>query len=123
MTADLRNPHALALVLAHVERPDSNVASVARLIGYSRPALSRYIHNSLPNPAKVDAAILLNLDSRACPHTGEVIEAEECRKRALAPRPFGGSARLVWWTTCQSCHHKPTPTESSPDEKEVRNAA
>lgn len=109
--SDQRNPHALALVLAQVAKPKSSVATVARQIDYSRPALSRYIHNDLPNPRLIEAAILDRLDRRQCPHAGEEIEAEECRKKALAPRPFGGTARLTWWMACQSCPHKPIQAE------------
>jgi hypothetical protein len=77
-------------------------------IGYSRPAVSRFMSGTYGKGLdKIEAAILKAYDKRDCPHTGEAIASEICRKKALAPKPFGGTARLVWWSTCQTCPHKP----------------
>lgn len=53
--------------------------------------------------------VLARYDRRECPHTGEDLAADTCRRRALAPQPYGGAARLAQWTACQQCPHKPAP--------------
>lgn len=79
-------------------------------IGYSRPSVSRYMSGTYGDGIqKLEAAILKAYDKRDCPHTGEPIASEVCRKKALGPKPFGGSARQIWWLACQNCPHKPTP--------------
>ena len=101
---------ALALVRAAVE--SSNIAAVANALGYSRPALSRYLSGGYPSPGPIEAAILSYYDRRLCPHIGEEVSAETCRRRALAPKPFGGNARLAHWQACQRCPHKPEEDRS-----------
>lgn len=83
---------------------------IALDIGYSRPAVSRYMSGTYGDSVKdIEAAILKAYDRHECPHTGEDLEPASCRKKALAPKPFGGAARLGWWLCCQTCVHKPSP--------------
>lgn len=81
---------------------------IAIEIGYSRPAVSRFMSGTYGTGLdKIEAAILKAYDKRDCPHTGEAIASENCRKKAIRPKPFGGSARQIWWMACQTCPHKP----------------
>ena len=87
---------------------------IAVAIGYSRPAVSRYMSGTYgESVASIEAAIIKAYDRHECPHTGDQVESGLCRKKALGPKPFGGSARQVWWAACQTCSHKPTPQEGA----------
>ena len=55
----------------------------------------------------IEAAIVKTYDRRLCPHTSELIEPDVCARKALSPKPFGGTERLAWWRCCQSCQNKP----------------
>ncbi len=101
----LQSP-AMALCLALLNSGQSRQA-IAEAIGYSRPAVSRYLLGTYGEVREIEAAILNAFLVRECPHTGEVVTPELCKKKALAPRPFGGAARLAWWSACQVCPHKP----------------
>lgn len=103
--SDPRNPHALALARAAVEA--SSIAAVAVALGYSRPAVSRYLSGGYPSLGPIEAAIVSRYDRRHCPHIGAEVSPDYCRQRALAPEPFGGNARLAHWQACQRCEHKP----------------
>lgn len=98
----------LALLLAAAKAHPRRLAGVADALGYSRPALSRYVNGSYGSAQALEASILKHYDRRTCPHTGEDLAADMCRRRALSPQPFGGAARLAQWTACQACPHKPT---------------
>lgn len=77
-------------------------------IGYSRTAVSLFLSGTYgADLNNIESAILAAYDKRDCPHTGDPVAATVCRKKALAPKPFGGNARLDWWNTCQTCPHKP----------------
>lgn len=77
-------------------------------IGYSRPAVSRYLSGTYGDGVeKLEAALLKTYDRRDCPHTGEALAPDVCRKKALGPKPFGGAERRTWWLCCQTCKNKP----------------
>jgi transcriptional regulator with XRE-family HTH domain len=102
-------------LLAEQLHAGKTITQVAAEIGYSRPAVSRYRNGSYAEAAdKLEAAIVRAYDRRHCPHLNEPVEPALCAKKALAPRPFGGTTRLVWWKTCQSCPHKPEQPEVKP---------
>lgn len=87
-------------------------------IGKSRPAVSRYMSGTYgAGVAQIEAAILKAYDRRDCPYTGGSVDPETCRKKAAGPKPFGGTARLIWWQTCQTCPHAPkeAPLGGKPD--------
>ena len=109
--SDPRNARAVALASTAVNA--SSVQAVAIRLGYSRPALSRYLGNDYPGVEKIEAAIFAELDKRDCPHTGEPVAIVYCRGKAVGPRPFGGRARGEHWDACQNCEHKPSQGEKS----------
>lgn len=81
---------------------------IAARIGYSRTAVSLYAAGKYDRDCTaLEAALLRAYDIRTCPHINETVTAEICRRKALAPRPFGGRDRLAWWTCCQTCPHRP----------------
>jgi transcriptional regulator with XRE-family HTH domain len=99
--------HALELCFAQ-RAAGKTRQQIALDIGYSRPAVSRYLSGTYgESVAGVEAAILKAYDRRDCPHTGESVDPALCHKKALGPKPFGGTSRLAWWTSCQTCPHKP----------------
>ena len=99
--------HALELCFGQIGKGKSR-QQIAEDIGYSRPAVSRYMSGTYgENVKEIEAAILKAYDRRECPHTGEDIEPATCQKKAPAPKPFGGATRLAWWSACQTCPHKP----------------
>lgn len=104
------SPEALALVKAAAAAHKRRLAGVAAHLGYSRPALSRYVNGSYIGEAKLEATIFERYQGmRVCPHSGEEIPVAECRQRAFAPEPFGGAARLAAWQACQQCALRPQP--------------
>lgn len=108
------SPEALELVKAAAKAHPRRLAGVAEALGYSRPALSRYVNGSYPGAAKLEAAVFERYQGlRVCPHDGEEIPVAHCRKRAHAPEPFGGNARHDAWQFCQTCAIKPLQ-ESQP---------
>lgn len=102
-----------SLVIAAAKAHPRKLAGVAAELDYSRPALSRYVNGSYSGAEKLEAAILSRYDRRQCPHTGEDLAADICRRRALSPQPYGGQAKLAQWTACQACPHKPTEVTKS----------
>lgn len=99
---------AIALVQEAAKAHPRGLAGVAEVLGYSRPALSRYVNGSYGGPEKLEAAIFEHYQGlRTCPHDGEELPVAVCRKRAHAPEPFGGNARLAAWRACQACPLKP----------------
>ena len=111
----MRNSRAVDLLEAAVA--ESSIQAVANRLergpgkSYSRPALSRYLSDSYPNPERLEAAILEELDKRDCPHSGEAVAIDYCRSKASGPRPFGGLARGKLWDTCQTCQNNPNQGE------------
>lgn len=84
------------------------LSQIAEQIGYSRPAVSLYARGKYERDCTaIEAALLRAFDTRECPYTGETVTPETCTRKALSPRPFGGRARLAWWTCCQTCPHRP----------------
>lgn len=106
----MTDPRALVIAAAAIH--PRGLTGVADELGYSRPALSRYVNGSYSGVDKLEAAILNRYNRRQCPHTGEDLAADMCRRRALSPQPFGGAARLAQWTACQRCPFKPLKEKS-----------
>lgn len=99
--------HAMALLRAQIAGGKS-LTLIAAEIGYSRTAVSLYQAGKYGrDKARLEAAIVRAYDRRDCPHLGEAVEPDLCARKALTPKPFGGSARLTWWQCCQRCPHKP----------------
>lgn len=106
---------ALALLVAAVAGAGKGgKAAVAERLGAgcSRSLLARVLSPNDPcvMSDKLALAVIKAYDRRDCPHTGESVEPALCRKKALGPKPFGGSARAAWWLTCQACPFKPALT-------------
>lgn len=94
------------------------LTEISEISGYSRTTVSLYASGKyLKNPAAVEEALIRALDVHLCPHIGEPVAPEVCRRKALAPKPFGGTARLEWWSACQRCAHKPSPTPHKPEKE------
>ncbi|MGE5621486.1 MAG: LacI family transcriptional regulator [Candidatus Bathyarchaeota archaeon] len=98
---------ALELVFAQVAGGKTK-QQVAIDIGYSRPAVSRYMSGTYgESVAAIEAAILKVYDRRVCPHDHEEKQPDQCRRIALRPRPHGFPDAEERWLACQSCPHKP----------------
>ena len=99
--------HALELIRAELAS-GKTLQQVGREIGYSRPTVSLYNSGKYPSEVEaIEAAIVKAYDRRLCPHIAELIEPAVCSRKALSPKPFGGSDRLAWWKCCQHCPNKP----------------
>lgn len=104
----MSSPDALAIIRAAAAAHPRGLAGCADELDYSRPALSRYVNGSYAGAEKLEAAIFERYQGlRTCPHDAEEVPVAHCRKRAHAPEPFGGSARLAAWRACQRCPLKP----------------
>lgn len=86
-------------------------AAIAADIGYSPPAVSRYVSESYgAGVEKIEAAIVKAYDRRICPEDGEQKAPSRCRQIAYGPQPHGFPDAEARWRACQTCPHKPTPT-------------
>lgn len=98
---------ALELAFAQIGAGKSR-QKIADEIGYSRPAVSRYLSGTYgEGVVQIEAAILKRYDRRICPHDGEEKKPEQCRRVALRPRPAGFPDAETLWLACQTCQHKP----------------
>lgn len=111
----MASPDALSLLKAAAAAHPRGLAGVAEVLGYSRPALSRYVNGDYGTAAALEAAIVDRYHAlRACPHEGEEVAIAQCRRRAHAPEPYGGVARHAAWAACQVCPMKPLSPASLP---------
>lgn len=110
MLNDPRDPRILEIARQAV-KDEKSIAAAADLIGYSRPALSRYLNADCANPSNIEKAIAERYDRRVCPHTQSEVTPEVCQKKALCPEPFGGAEKRRHWLACQTCQHKPEKGE------------
>lgn len=100
---------ALALVAAGKTRQQ-----IALEIGYSRPAVSRYLSGSYGAGVEdLEAALLKRYERRLCPCDGEEKPPAQCRRIALRPRPHGFPDAETHWIACQTCPHKPVGRDLS----------
>ena len=98
---------AMAIVLEKLSGGMTK-AAIAKAIGYSPPALSRYVSESYgAGVEKLENAILKTYDRRICPEDGQEKLPTQCQRIALAPRPHGFPDAESLWQTCQTCPHKP----------------
>ncbi len=110
MPNDPRDPRIVAIA-REAAKAEGSIAAAADLIGYSRPALSRYLNADCDNPSNIEKAIVERYDRRVCPHTQSEVTSEVCQKKALCPEPFGGAEKRRHWLACQTCQHKPEKGE------------
>lgn len=100
----MNDTHAMNLCRAAVEA--GSMTAVAEQVGYSRTSISLYLSGKYgAGVENLEAAILARYDMHACTHNGMEISGPECKRRATAPRPFGGRAKAAHWETCQLCEH------------------
>ena len=106
----MNSSHAMNLCREAVEA--SSITAVAEQLDrgdgkpYSRTAISLYLSgNYSAGVEKLETAILARYDMHACTHNGMEISGPECKRRATAPRPFGGRAKEAHWQACQLCEH------------------
>lgn len=92
---------------------------IAEEIGYSRPAVTRYLDGDYgARVGRIEAAILTCYDRRICPEDGQEKPPEHCRRVAWRPRPTGFPDAESLWLTCQTCPHKPTQPSASPHSRQ-----
>lgn len=95
---------ALAVLRRAVEVHGS-IATVAEMLGYSRPAISGALAGAYPaGTARLRERILSRLvDQVSCPHLARAIPPAQCAD--LASRPLSTSNRdaLKQWQACRSC--------------------
>jgi hypothetical protein len=100
--------HDLVLALSKTQP----LADIARQIGYSRTAVSLFANGKYDkDTTRLEKAILDRFDQRHCPHLKTEVTPSLCLRKALTPKPFGGTQRLLHWQACQACPHKPTQKE------------
>lgn len=102
----MRDPRTLEIARKAVVDA-GNIGDVARLLGYNRSTLSRYLNEpDYPSPVPLEKAILARFDRRICQATGADIARDACRSRAALPKPYGNPVAGAHWESCQACQHK-----------------
>ncbi len=82
--------------------------TIAKTIGYSRPAISRYLAKSYgAGVSKIEEAIIRHYKRRVCPLDGQKKTLTHCAAVALRPRPHGFPDAETQWLACQRCPYKP----------------
>lgn len=105
----MRDPRTLELARNAVAAA-GNIGDAAKLLGYNRSTLSRYLNEpDYPSPKPLEIAIIKRFDRRVCPLTSADIEREACRRRAALPRPYGNPVAIAHWAACQTCQYKEAP--------------
>lgn len=102
MTAE---PEWMLVLRAATKRLGGNAAA-GRLLGFSRPAISRVLNHSYGNTDKVRAAVeRLLIHPVECPGLGQTIDAATCR--GWRERPFDASnhVSVSMYRACRSCRH------------------
>lgn len=106
--------HARELLATQIANGKTHTA-IAREIGYSRPAVSRYVDGSYgAEVRRIEEAIVKAYDRRICPHDGEEKQPQHCRRVAFRPRPWGFPDAEALWIACQGCPHRPDEAQPMP---------
>lgn len=91
----------------------SSRSAVARELGVSRPSVSLLLSGKYPgNPNRMAARIIERYARVDCPHTGQSVSPDQCRRYA-GPVPTSSPAALRQWRACQSCPNNPNPKETA----------
>lgn len=95
---------ALALLRAAVSQHGS-ITAVARLLGYSRPAISGALGGTYgANVSALRTRIYeLLREGVICPHTNMAISAETCRDHRERPMSTANRDALKQWQACRAC--------------------
>ena len=106
----MNESHAMHLCRAAVDA--SSITAVAEQLDrgdgktYSRTAISLYLSGNYgADVEQIESAILARYDMHACKYNSMEISGPECKRRATAPRPFGGRVKEAYWQACQMCEH------------------
>jgi len=91
--------------MLRAEAARTSIASAARRIGYSRPAVSGVLNGSYRgDTCRIRARVLAVLGRCVvCPHTGSGMHIEECRRWRSRPMPMGSASDLRHWRACRHC--------------------
>lgn len=82
--------------------------ALADRIGYKRSTASLYVDGVYTgNIGKVEAAILLALDTVSCPFLQQELTLPECQRYATRKVPSNSPSEVQHWRACQSCPNKP----------------
>lgn len=98
-------PEWMQALRAAAKRMGGN-AAVGRVLGFSRPAISRVLNGTYGNTDNVRAAVhRLLLDPVECPGLQQVIDKATCQ--SWRQREFDGSNHVcvAMYRACQSCPH------------------
>lgn len=96
------------LDLLQREVAKSNITQVAKVLGYSRSAVSlalsgNYVGSTDQLAARVVAVFSENL---ICPHLSMTISFDECQEFQTRAIPQSNAAALRHWRACQTCPHR-----------------
>lgn len=92
----------LALLRAEAER--TSIAEAARLIGYSRTAVSLVLAGRYErDTAKLQGAVLQALGAIACPYLERSISGAACLQQQAQAEPPAGSDDYWHWRACRAC--------------------
>jgi len=100
-----RQPEADWIALLRAEAERTSITAAARRIRYSRPAVSGVLNGTYRgDTSRIRARVLAVLGRMiACPHTGEAMHTDECRRWRHRPMPMGSASDLKHWRACRSC--------------------
>ncbi|MGL6047480.1 MAG: XRE family transcriptional regulator [Vogesella sp.] len=96
------------LYLLRTEAQRTNIATVAKLLGYSRTSISLVLAGKYPGQTKrIADSVLKKLDRLVCPYLGEGLAVSECRAIATSAAPTHHPMKLSHWRACQRCPKRP----------------
>jgi hypothetical protein len=106
----MTNSEPLWLQLLRTEAGLTSKDAVAKLIGYSRTAISLALKGTYPGGTeKLERKVLATLDpSRVvlCPYERKTIPVELCRELSSRRAPTHNPVQMGQWSACQRCQNK-----------------
>lgn len=102
-----------ALLRQAVVAADGNKAAVGRELGVSRSSISLLLVNKYPGRTDLMAARIVERYARLdCPHTGQTVTPNHCRK-FTGQVPSSSPVALRQWRACRACPHNPETKEGA----------
>jgi len=88
----------------------SNIAEVARRLGYSRPSISMALRGKyIGGPKRLQARIFeVFADRVSCPFLARDLAPTECAEHRNAPIPSGPRSAIDHWRACRHCVFNPS---------------
>lgn len=93
----------------------TSMAAVAERTGLSRTTVSLVLAGKYPAKTldAVERKVRDSFELRLCPHLGQTLDGDACRRYRDRALPRSSARDLRHWRACQTCPHNPGATHES----------